>query len=128
MFCADSMGRCRMRGRRSTFIKRVCEFRGRRSVSLIRKRGETKVNPLRRLCVSSLSGAVRICLALGEPYAEILHVEACECVLLSANPLRRSCVSKSSRVAPFDCSVFFACESVLGSCLVVRASAFTIAR
>ena len=99
MFCADAMGCCRMRGRRSTFIKWVCEFCGRRSVSLIRKRGETKLNPLRRLCVSkrSRSGAVRIRLELGEPSAEILRVEACECVLLSANPLRKSCVSKRFR-------------------------------
>ena len=48
VLCADAIGRYRMRGRRSTFIKRVCEFRGRRSVSLIRKRCGTKVNPLRR--------------------------------------------------------------------------------
>ena len=78
MFCADAMARYRVRGRRSTFIKRVCEFRCRRSVSLVRKRCETKVNALRRSCVpkSSRCGAVRICLELGEPSAEIARVEA----------------------------------------------------
>ena len=86
-------------------------------------------NPLRRSCVSKRSrcGAVRICLDLGEPSAEIVRVEAlslwrranlswpwrtlcgdracrsalavapCEFVLSAANPLRRSCVSKRSR-------------------------------
>ena len=89
----------------------------------------TPANPLRRLCVSKRShcGAVRICLDLGEPSAEIVRVEAlslwrranlfwprrtlcgdCACrsaltvapsefVLTSANPMRRSCVSKRSR-------------------------------
>ena len=195
-----------MRGRRIIFGNRVCEFRGRRSVSLICKRCKTKVNPLRRSCVSKRSrcGAVRTCLELGEPSAEIVRVEAlslwrranvscarrtlcedcacrsalavapCECVLSSANPLRRLCVSKRSRcgavrmclalgepsaeilrvealllwrranascsrrtlcgdpgalaVAPFGFSVFFACEAVFGSCLVVCTSAFTLAR
>ena len=79
-------------------------------------------NPLSRSCVSKRScyGAVRICLELGKPAAEIARVEAlslwrnanlsltlckdpacrsalavvpCEFVLLSVNPLRRSCVS-----------------------------------
>ena len=50
----------------------------------------------------SRCGAVRICLDLGEPSAEIVRVEAlaaapCEFVLTLANPLRRSCVSKRSR-------------------------------
>ena len=75
----------------------------------------------------SRCGAVRICLDLGEPSAEIVRVEAlslwrranlfwprrtlcgdcacrsaltaapCEFVLTSANPMRRSCVSKRSR-------------------------------
>ena len=70
----------RMCGRRSVFTqtKKVCEFRGRRSVSLICRRCETKVNPLRRSCVSKRSrcGAVRICLELGAPSAEIVRVEA----------------------------------------------------
>ena len=89
----------------------------------------TSANPLRRAYVSKRSrcGAVRICLDLGEPSAEIVRVEAlslwhraslcwprrplcgdcacrsaltvapCEFVLTSANPMRRSCVSKRSR-------------------------------
>ena len=85
--------------------------------------GLSSANPLRRSCASKRS----ICLELGEPSAEIVCVEAlslwrraslararrtlcgdracrsalavapCECVLSSANPLRRSCVSKRSR-------------------------------
>ena len=50
----------------------------------------------------SRCGAVRICLDLGEPSAEILRVEAlavapCEFVLSPMNPLRGSCVSDRSR-------------------------------
>ena len=88
-----------------------CELRGRRSVSVICKRCETKVNPLRRSCVSKRSrcGAERMCLALGEPSAEILRVEAPRC-------------------GPIRFSVLFACESVFGSCLMVRVSALRIAR
>ena len=125
-----------MRGRRSIFVNRVCEFRGRRSVSLSCKRCKTKVNPLRRLCVSKRSrcGAVRMCLELGEPFAEILRVKAlslwrrasasCSRRTLCGDPACRSALA----VAPFDVSAFFACEAVFGSCLVVCASAFTIAR
>ena len=95
-------------------------------------------NPLRRSCVSKRSrcGAVRICLDLGEPSAEILRVEAlslwrranlswsrralcgdracrialavapCASVLSPMNPLRRSCVSKRSRCG----AVRFSCS------------------
>ena len=122
-----------MRGRRSIFGKRVCAFHGRRSVSLICKRCKTKVNPLRRSCVSKRSrcGAVRTCcgdcacrsalavapcecvLSSANPRANVsrarrtlcgdracrsaLAVAPRECVLSSANPLRRLCVSKRSR-------------------------------
>ena len=86
------------------FINRLCESRGRRGVSLICKHCKTKVNSLRRLCVSKRSrcGAKRIFLELGEPSAEIVRVEALslgavEFVLSSANPLRISRVSKRSR-------------------------------
>ena len=111
-----------MRGRRSIVTNRVCEFRGRRSVSVICKRCETKANPLRRSCASKRSrcGAVRVCLELGKPSSEIVGVEALTVrarlepsveiarveelsqwrrafVLLVVNPQRRSCVSKRSR-------------------------------
>ena len=115
-------------------------------------------NPLRRSCVSKRSrcGAVRICLDLGEPSAEILRVEAlslwrranlswsrralcgdracrialavapCASVLSPMNPLRRSCVCRSS-LAVAPCD-FLARETAFGSCLVVCAPAFAIPR
>ena len=66
------------------------------------KRRKKKQNPLRRSCVSngSRSGAVRVCLEVCEPSAEIvraLDVARCEYFLRSANSLRRSGVSKGSR-------------------------------
>ena len=102
-------------------------------------------NPVRRLRVSKRSrcGAVRICLARGEPFAQTPRVETlllsrraisfcsrrtlcggppcrsalavtpCESVLSSANPLRRSCVLKRSRCGAVRFFCFFACESCL---------------
>ena len=56
-----------------------------------------------RVSKSSRCGAVRICLGLGEPSAEIAPVEALSLsrranLSGSANPLRRSCVLKRSRL------------------------------
>ena len=83
--------------RRAQYVLCCCyRMRGRRGVSLICMHCKTKVNPLRRSCVSKRS---RCGAALGEPSAEIgaLAVAPCEFVLSSANPMRRLCVSKRSR-------------------------------
>ena len=136
---------CGDRARRSALAVAPCEF------------VLSAANPLRRSCVSKRSrcGAVRICLDLGEPSAEILRVEAlslwcranlswsrralcgdracrialavapCTSVLSPMNPLRRSCVSKRSRCG----AVRFSCSrNGLWSCLVVCAPAFAIPR
>ena len=52
-----------------------------------------------------------------------LAVAPCEFVLVSANPLRRLCVSKRSR-----CGAVLARKTAFGSCLVVCAPAFAISR
>ena len=81
------------------------------ALSLWRESVLVAANPRWRLCVSMRSrcDAVRICFELGEPSAAILRVEA-------LSPWRRSiCLLLCLRI-------------VFGSCLVVRASAFTIAR